>query len=99
MKKEKEVVNWEFRAIGELLDEESAKEVFDAEQFQCHVLWPSGWCFQARLLMRAALKLLQDCEDANDRTRKRLDKEFERSMHGDKYLVQEHWKAKNSKIT
>ena len=51
--------------------------------FNATFCWPSGWCFQARLLMRAALKLLQDCEDANDRTLKRLDEEFERSMHGE----------------
>lgn len=82
-KPEKKAVNWKYRSNGELLDQESAKEVDDAEQFQCTVLWPSGWRHQARLLMRAALKLLQDCEDANDRTRKRDDEEFDRIMCGE----------------
>lgn len=83
MKKQKKEVNWEFRAIGELLDQESAKEVFDAEQFQCHILWPSGWRSKAHLMMRAALKLLQKCADANERTVKRDDEDFKRRMSGE----------------
>ena len=84
MKKEKKVVNWEFRAIGEFLDQESAKEVFDAEQFQCAILWPQGWRRQARLLILAASKLLLDYADAFERTRKRDDEDTERCFRGEK---------------
>jgi hypothetical protein len=82
-KPEKKAVNWEFRAIGELLDVESVKEVNDAEQFQCMVLWPGVWRHQAYLLMRASCTLLEDYVEASDRTHKREVEEYKRRMRGE----------------
>jgi hypothetical protein len=83
MKKLRNMVNWEPKAIGENLDLESMKEVLDAEGFECHVLWPSSWRMQARWLMRSAIKILQDYAEAFERVEKRDMEETESWLRGE----------------